>query len=69
MKHFFRFKLLAIASFMSFGSVIQAQEYDILIKNGHLIDPKNDIDQKMDIAVTDGKVVRVASKTMVQRPL
>jgi len=62
MKHFFRFKLLAIASFVSFGSVIQAQEYDILIKNGHLIDPKNDIDQKMDIAVTEGKIVKVASK-------
>jgi dihydroorotase len=61
MKHFFRLKLLVIASFISFGPVSQGQDYDILIKNGHLIDPKNKIDQKMDVAVTDGKIAKVAT--------
>jgi dihydroorotase len=38
-----------------------AQEYDLLIKNGHLIDPKNQLDQAMDVAVLDGKVAEVSA--------
>jgi dihydroorotase len=37
-----------------------AQPYDLLIRNGRLIDPRNGIDAKMDVAVRDGKVARVA---------
>lgn len=33
--------------------------YAIVIKRGHVIDPKNHIDAVMDIAVNDGKIVRV----------
>lgn len=33
---------------------------DIVIKGGHVIDPKNDINSVMDIAVRDGKIFRVA---------
>lgn len=32
----------------------------ILIKNGHVIDPKNNIDAEMDVLVTDGKIAKVA---------
>ncbi|WP_420401739.1 amidohydrolase/deacetylase family metallohydrolase [Flagellimonas sp.] len=38
-----------------------AQDYDILIKNGHVIDAKNNIDQTMDVAISDGKIAKVAS--------
>ena len=38
-----------------------AQQYDLLISNGHLVDPKNNIDAKMDLAVKDGKIAKVAS--------
>ena len=38
-----------------------AQSYDIVIKAGHVIDPKNSIDAVMDIAIKDGKVVQVAN--------
>lgn len=38
------------------------QAYDLLIKNGRVIDPKNRIDSRMDIAVSDGKIMKVASK-------
>lgn len=37
-----------------------AQPYSIVIKGGRLIDPKNNIDALMDVAITDGKVVRIA---------
>jgi len=41
--------------------MVQAQNYDLLIKGGHVIDAKNDIDGQMDIAVKDGIIARVAS--------
>ena len=41
--------------------VVKGQNYDLLIKNGHLIDPKNNIDGTMDLAVKDGKIARVAA--------
>ena len=37
-----------------------AQQYAIVIKGGHLIDPKNNINEVMDIAVADGKIITVA---------
>lgn len=37
-----------------------AQEYDLLLKGGHVIDPKNRIDGRRDIAIAKGKVAAVA---------
>lgn len=37
------------------------QSLDLLIKGGHVIDPKNRIDGIMDIAVTGGRIVQVAA--------
>src|ERR1044071_8538673 len=36
-----------------------AQEYNIVIKGGHVIDPKNNIDEVMDIAISKGKIAQV----------
>ncbi len=49
--------LLFLASFST-----NAQTIDLLIKNGHVIDPKNNIDAVMDIAITDHKISEVGSK-------
>ena len=38
----------------------QAAKYDLILKGGHVIDPENNIDGKMDIAVLDGKIAHVA---------
>ncbi len=37
-----------------------AQTYSIVIKGGHVIDPKNELNEVMDIAVNNGKIVRIA---------
>lgn len=42
-------------------SPVRAQEIDLLLKGGHVIDPKNGINTQMDVAVKDGKVYRVAA--------
>ena len=37
-----------------------AQNYSILIKGGHVIDPKNNINELMDIAINGDRIVQVA---------
>lgn len=44
-----------------FGTNIFAQAYDIVIKGGHVIDPKNNLDAVMDIAVKGGKIEKIAA--------
>ena len=39
----------------------QSPQFDLLIKNGHVIDPGNGIDSVMDVAVTGAKIARVAA--------
>jgi dihydroorotase len=38
-----------------------AQQHELLLKGGHLIDPRNNIDARMDIAVRGGRVSAVAA--------
>lgn len=52
--------ILLFAAFMAIGSVMNAQSVDILLKGGHVIDPKNNIDSRMDVAIAGGKIVQVA---------
>ncbi|SDM50905.1 dihydroorotase [Daejeonella rubra] len=50
--------ILFFLSIITFSS--QAQNYSILIKGGHVIDPKNNINELMDIAINGDKIVLVA---------
>ena len=52
------FNLLVLFFFLSVSG--WAQPYTLLIKGGRLIDPKNNIDALMDVAIIDGKVAQVA---------
>jgi len=60
--------LFVFLSILAFSS--QAQNYTILIKGGHVIDPKNNINELMDVAIVGEKIVLVAknidSKTAKQ---
>ena len=38
---------------------LAAQQYDLLLKGGHLIDPRNQIDEPMDVAIAGGKIAAV----------
>lgn len=53
--------LLLASLFLCFLTVTtQAQEIDILLKNGQVVDPKNNINSRMDVAISDGKILKVA---------
>lgn len=41
---------------------VSGQPIDLLIRNGHVIDPKNNIDAVMDVAIIGGKISEVAAK-------
>jgi dihydroorotase len=55
-----KIKILLIIFSLMITGLIKAQTYNIVIKGGHVIDPKNNIDEVMDIAVKDGKIVMIA---------
>ena len=57
--------LVLIALILS--GFLNAQEFDILIKGGRLIDAKNAIDKVMDVAVSEGKVALVAENISANR--
>jgi dihydroorotase len=52
--------LLTVFFILSLSASSQAQEIDILLKGGHVIDPKNGIDSRMDVAIANGKILKVA---------
>jgi dihydroorotase len=53
--------LLILVIFCSiFATSLHAQRIDILLKGGVVIDPKNKIDGIMDVAIRNGKILRVA---------
>ncbi|MDA8644085.1 amidohydrolase/deacetylase family metallohydrolase [Flavobacteriaceae bacterium] len=52
------FKLLFFIVLFSFCTS-GAQQYDLVIINGHVIDSKNKLDQKMDVAISQGKIVAI----------
>src|SRR5262245_40242001 len=47
--------------FCAVAGVSHAQQYDLLLKGGHVIDPANRIDEVRDVAIKDGKIARIAA--------
>src|SRR2546428_68169 len=43
------------------SSTVLAQDYDLLLKGGHVVDGKNKINAVRDVAVKDGKIAEVAA--------
>lgn len=58
--------ILSICFIWMYSLGIVAQPLDILIKNGTVIDPKNNIDGVMDVAIREGKIVEVGKS--ITRP-
>ena len=44
-----------------FVSGLFAQDYDMILKGGHVIDPKNQISGRRDVAIKGGKIAAVAA--------
>jgi len=51
------------------AGLIHAQEYDLLLKGGHVIDPKNKINGRRDVAIKDGRIAAVAAEIPAAKAL
>jgi len=47
------------AIFLACAIPAHAQQYDLVLRNGHVIDPKNNIDAQRDVAIRDGKIAAI----------
>ena len=54
-----RVLLLALFTLAISSPLLAQARYDLLIRGGHVIDPKNNIDGPSDVAVKDGKIAAV----------
>ncbi|HUG44103.1 MAG TPA: amidohydrolase/deacetylase family metallohydrolase, partial [Acidobacteriota bacterium] len=57
------FFVSVVAISLPLENYLSAQHrYDLLIRSGHVIDPRNEIDGEMDVAVLDGKIAQVSQE-------
>ena len=54
--------VLAFVAGVAFPLRAQNPEFDLLIRGGRVIDPRNGVDGPMDVAVAGGKIARVAAQ-------
>jgi len=52
--------LLLLSLALPSPAAAQAREVDLLLKGGQVIDPRNQIDARLDVAITRGRISRVA---------
>src|SRR4030095_2707939 len=67
--HRFSKRIVLVVLMMLFifaKNIVQAQEIDMLLKGGHVIDSKSKIDEQMDVAITNGKIFQVAKDIPVK---
>ncbi|MCF2490233.1 amidohydrolase/deacetylase family metallohydrolase [Dyadobacter sp. CY347] len=51
-----------IVLLLALCGTVFGQKFDLIIKGGHVIDPANNIDKVMDVAISKGVIARVATK-------
>ena len=59
MKNILINRIWVIVLFFAATIPLTAQDYDLLVKGGHVVDSKNNLDQVMDVAIKDGKIAKV----------
>ena len=50
---------------MLFGTPAFAQDYDLVIANGRVMDPETGFDQVANVGITDGTIVKVSAEKLV----
>ena len=60
MKRIIQYLVLLVSGSLLFVNA-HAQQYTLLIKGGHVIDPKNNIDAVMDVALSNDTIIKVAA--------
>ena len=58
-KLIFSFCLLVFST-----TIVAAQQYDLVIEGGRVIDPETGLDAVRNVGIRDGKIVRVSSEAL-----
>jgi dihydroorotase len=53
-------RLLAVTTILV-ATAFSQERYDLILKGGHVIDPRNSIDARMDVAIRAGRIAAVAA--------
>ena len=56
-----RFSMIAVVLVLGSALHAQSDQYDILLKGGHVLDPKNGVDAVRDVAIRDERIVAIAA--------
>ncbi|MBA3888553.1 MAG: amidohydrolase/deacetylase family metallohydrolase [Acidobacteria bacterium] len=59
--------LILLVLSWSAPALAQDREYDLLIRGGHVIDPKNGLDAVLDVAIAGGRIAAVAANIAPDR--
>lgn len=62
-KLIFSLFLLALST-----AIVSAQRYDLVLEGGRVMDPETGLDAVRNVAIRDGKIVRIASEALSGRP-
>src|SRR5512134_3551846 len=62
-------RMKGLPMFLAAMAAFAQADYDLLLKGGHVIDPKNGINARRDVAVKDGRVAEVAANIAPSKAL
>ena len=59
-----KLSLLSLLALVWSGSALQAQDYDVVILNGRVIDPETNYDKVSHVGIKDGKIAAITEETI-----
>jgi len=59
--------ILSLSLLVFSTSVVAAQQYDLVLEGGHVIDPESGLDAVRNVGIRDGKIARVSSEALSGR--
>jgi N-acyl-D-aspartate/D-glutamate deacylase len=61
-------KLIFFPLFLALSStIVRAQQYDLVLEGGRVMDPETSLDAVRNVGIRDGKIVRISSETLSGR--
>jgi N-acyl-D-aspartate/D-glutamate deacylase len=59
--------ILSLFLLISSGAVLHAQQYDLVLEGGRVMDPETGLDAVRNVGIRDGKIVRISSEALSGR--
>jgi N-acyl-D-aspartate/D-glutamate deacylase len=60
-------KLIFFLCLMASSTIVSAQQYDLVLEGGRAMDPETGLDAVRNVAIRDGKIVRISSEPLTGR--